>query len=125
MSISVKLRELVGSVPALTVLSRAKLPGPIVFRLAKAIRMIQVELDAYEQVRVDLVRFYGKPNETGETQVTPANLSEFQSDIAALLESDVTLAFDALPLSIISGLNFSAEEIGNVLFMFADATETA
>jgi hypothetical protein len=108
MPITVTLRALLEAQPALVRLSNEKLPVKLAYRVARLMKVVQVELDDFHKQRIVLVKQYGATRPTTEeeraihgteiTEVTPDRMVEFRQDVDDLADEKVTLEREPLKL---------------------------
>ena len=108
----IKLRRLVESASSLGHLSKQPCKAKIAFCLAKNIRLIQAELNAYEDARISLCKRYGKLNkETNSYEFEPEERRHFQAEFEDLLEIEVDIEVTRLKSSDLINLTLSAAEL--------------
>lgn len=86
-----KLGELVIAQQALTRLLALDFPAAVSYKIARAARPVQAELQNYEQERIKLVRRLGEDNGEGQIIVLPDKTAGFNEEMGALLNEDVEL----------------------------------
>ena len=96
-------QDLANAVPALNELFALKLPARAAFTLAKAIKLIEPLLAAYEKTRVKLVDQYARRNDDGEMLKDGDNVQisdpvAFNAEMEELLKQVVEM--DIKPLGV-------------------------
>ena len=110
--IELKLRDVVGSYEGLGNLMKAKLPIKAAYHLKRLVQKIEPDMKSYADSRKTLVEQYGKPevNEKDEPigmfKFEPESAKQFEKDHDELLDTDIKIDLDALP---IAALGESAE----------------
>lgn len=123
--IKVKLIDIVNSREALSTLMNEKLPMVVSYKLAKIFKVVAPELDLLEEQRQKLIRELGEAlsdDDDGAWRVTKANEKEFQRQFEELLQEDVELDFEPVPVSIFDALSeeiaIAPMELAKISFIF-------
>jgi hypothetical protein len=103
-----KLKDLHGFNMGVGSFMQEKIDFKLAYRLIKIIKKIEPELFAMDAARKVLVEKYGKKNERGSMDVIPANMEAFSKDMEALLEQEVKIDFEPIPLAMLE----KVEKIG-------------
>lgn len=119
-----KLRELVVAQEALQRLLSLELQAAKAFQIARAVRDILMELEAYEQQRIALVRRLGERDKTGQVSVLPEKMAEFDSEIGTLLDVDIELEIPTISPSILGEANVRPVDLMPLWFLFGGEDET-
>ncbi len=119
----ITLEEILDAMPVLNELSGQKLPAVISFSLAKLIRNLRVEADAFEQTRIALVKNLGQETENKEYVVKKENLEDFSSQMKQLLNTVVDIEVDKIDLNSFetSNLQMTPNEMMKIDFLFKRA----
>lgn len=75
--------------PSLNKIFNANLPAKIAYKISKALNMLNKELKEIEELRIGLVKKYGKENGEGTFQVIPENMQAFATEFQDLLNIPV------------------------------------
>jgi hypothetical protein len=88
----------------------ADLPVKTAWKLRKAFNVLKKELEDLEEMRLKLVNKYGTPDKTGGVSVLGDKLVNFLNEFNPLLEQDIEITYDPVPISEIlnSNINFSS-----------------
>lgn len=81
------------------------------FRITKLTQAITPDFEALENQRVGLVQKHGCPIEgsvNGDFEVPPENRQAFHAEFAELLDEEVEIALEPIPLSAFGDVNVSA-----------------
>lgn len=124
--VKVKLLDIVNSREALSTLMNEKLPMVVSYKLAKIFKIVAPELDLLEQQRQKMIRELGEPlsedEENGAWKVKKENEKEFQKQFEELLQEEVELDFDPVPVSIFDALDdkvsIAPMELAKIAFIF-------
>lgn len=115
-----KLKQLVEAESALHKLMNTPLPAAVAFRLKRVVRVVQPELQAYEEQRLKLVHEFGEKGEDGRTIVTPANMPAFTEQIEALFNVDIEVNFKPLPIADLGDTAVTAADLLALDWLFVD-----
>lgn len=96
----IKLGQLKLSEDSLVKFSKQEIPVQMAFQISRVIQKVAPELQLLEQLRQQLVHKYGiEDKETGQITVPESKVGEFTEEIKPLLEAEVELDFQKIPLS--------------------------
>jgi hypothetical protein len=76
-----------------------RLSAGLAFKLARINRQLAAERGVYEEQRVALVKEYGEADEEGNWKVADENLEQFNKEHRELLDTEVKLEVDPVPVS--------------------------
>jgi hypothetical protein len=107
--VKIKLYKLIQALPALETLSIQKFPASTTLKVMRSMRAIRPEIEDYDKLKNDLIIKYGT-KDGDNTVVKPEQMGEFLKEINPVLEDDVDLFIDKLPLSILT-VDFSAKDL--------------
>ncbi len=107
-TLTVSLGALVDGAIALRALLACKLPVKAGYHIAKLGKLVQAELDLYEERRQELIKSHGAEREVTEaekaaglqgpiTEVRPEHYKTFKADLDTLRKQEVTLAWGVIP----------------------------
>ncbi len=115
-----KLKQLIEAESALHKLMNTPLPAAVAFRLKRVVRVVQPELQAYEEQRLKLVYELGEKDEKGQTIVTPENLPAFTEQIEALFNEEVELNYKPLPIKDLGDTAVTTADLLLLDWLFVD-----
>jgi len=110
------LRQLIESREALITVGKKDLPANIAWRYARNCKLINPELETYQEAVKKLWTTYGEPvldkdgKPTDQMKVTPERRPEFEAEIKKLLNETVELAIAKININELSG-TFQALEL--------------
>ena len=112
-----KMKELVERLaPSMAHSAQAKLPGKVAYRLAKNIRAIQPELDAFNDARNKLMQELGKPSEDGQNYLFEGENGEiFTKEINSLLDMEVTITLMRVSLDELQTISLEPGHVANLM----------
>jgi hypothetical protein len=114
-----KLGELVVAQEVLRKLLALELPAAASYKIARAVRPIQAELQGYEEQRTKLVRQFGEA-EGQQIIVKPDKMVEFNAEMNALLQVDVDLEIKTLNPDLLGDVGIRAADFMALWFLFSD-----
>ena len=98
----VKLKDLIKSSQALMLLSQIDLPVLTSHEISKVIVKVRKELEAYDEVRIKLIKQYGVEDEVTKQfdilKASEENQKVFYDDINTLIEKEIDLNVDAISI---------------------------
>jgi hypothetical protein len=124
MSITVKLGILKAIEEPLIKLVKLELPIKTSYKLSKILKKIGQELADLEEERVKLVKKYGDQDDEAQSiQVTdPAKYEEFAKEFGELLQEEITLEIDPIPIDMLGdSVTFSPAELAALEMLFTDS----
>lgn len=121
----ITLRQLVNArdTMAIAKLSEVAPPGRIAYLIGhKCLAPIMRELEAFEKQRLALCDKYGhKDEKTNQYNFdSPEQRAEFDSDLNALMDTEVNLEVTPVALSAVAGLHIPAVVFMELGFLFTD-----
>jgi len=116
-----KLKQLIDAQDALHRLSHAPLPAAVAFRLKRVLRVVQPELQTYEEARVKLASSFGKISEDGSQYIVPPEKRPmFNEELEALWNEEVDLNFQPLRIEDLGDTAVTAADLLALEWLFAD-----
>ena len=115
----VKLNDVLNSVEVVRNLAQENVPAVVSFRIAKAIRAINEEIDMFEAEKAKLVQKYGEPYEGG-IRVAEDKQDDFQKEISQLLNESVTLEVSKLKLKDIEHVQLKPIDMMTIDFLIEE-----
>lgn len=107
-----KLIDIMQSKKSLDILMEKKgIPAQAAFSLAKLHKAMKKECETFEAIRDKKIMEIGTPLENGSYQIPQDMLKKFNDDLQPLLDLEITLNFDPLPVS-----TFEAADIEPIIF---------
>lgn len=109
--IELKMIELINGAEALKKINEQILPMRAAFQLARIIREVQKEYDAFDLARKKLFEMYGKVEENGSYKIEKENIEDFNKEINSLLEVNVQLNVEPVMLEDLENVNITPQDI--------------
>lgn len=130
----VSLRDLSPMIGSLNTFVQMPLPVKYSFRLSKVMKVLQDELQQFETAKQDLFKKLGEPAESDsdnqqpnmqgtQYKIKPENIDQFQTEMQQLLEEEITLEFNPIPLSVVEETNMTIADMVNLEIFFEDDSE--
>ncbi len=117
----IKLREITEIRPHLESILKVSMPAKAAFKIGKLFKLINNEYRECETQRENLIKKYGQEDkEKGEIRVLPENLEIFTNEIRSLLEVDVDLNFDQIPVEDLGEVCIPIEVMANLSVFFKE-----
>ena len=119
-----KLKQLIEAQNALHHLSNAPLPAAVAFRLKRVLRVVNPELQAYEEARVKLAASFGELSEDGRQYIIPTEkMPAFNAEFEALRNEEVTLNYQPLRIEDLGDTVVTAVDLMALEWLFVDEDE--
>jgi hypothetical protein len=106
----IQLRKIIDAKPALEKLLNYALPIKTAYGLKRLVRAVNSELTEFETERVALVKKLGQENEKGDFNVKPDNVEVFTTDLNSLLDCEVDIPYEPIPISSLGDVLISPVE---------------
>jgi hypothetical protein len=91
-------------------LAEAELPAAVSFRVARTIRKIGAELEAFQKTRLEMFRRFGQEQDGGY-RIPPEKIAEFQAQLAGLLAVEIEIDAKPLLLADLNGCNLRPRDM--------------
>lgn len=115
----VTLETIYVSQNSLTKLINLDLPITTAYKFSRLVKKIREELATFEESRVALVKKYGNKEDTsGTVRVSLDATEEFSNELKKLLEVEIEVDFEPIPLSDLGDIKMSAVDISNLEIFF-------
>lgn len=120
--ITLTVADIAGAKESLDNVMAKELPVVTAWKLAKASKPINDEFDAYDKIRVETVRKYGKESETvaGAFEVPPGKVEAFQNELQKVLEQKVVITVPLISLEQLDGREFRPRDLALIWFLFEE-----
>lgn len=125
--ISISLKQLVNSADALKNLSQRPLKARCAYTISKLLKATDAEITNFNEVRMNLIKKFGKKNEQGEldideqgnVHIPPEDLNKFNTETQELLDTIVEINANKINISDVENIEFTPLEM-NLLEEFID-----
>ena len=115
----VKLSDVLNSVEVMRNLAQENVSAVVSFRIAKAIKAINEEIDMFEAEKAKLVQKYGEPHDGG-VRVADDKQDDFQKEINRLLSEKVELAATPIKLKDLEHVQLKPIDMMTVDFLIEE-----
>lgn len=116
--IEVKLKDLIDSKDALEQICK-NLPSDIVLTFAKLKKHIAQEIHTLEEVRVQIIKEMGEPDENGNFSVKPELMPEFTKVFSDIIFQAITIPFSKVSIERLSHVT-DANVISSLLWFIEE-----
>ncbi len=126
--IRVSLNNILNSTETFSQIMQQSFKGSIAFKVARLARELNKEMETFNAERQKLLERYCEKDENGElkvlengnVQVIPEKLQEFNQEFTNLLETDVEINADKLPMSCMDEFEVSPQQMLDLEVFFED-----
>ena len=128
--INIKISELMDSVTTLQKLSQQDFKAKLAWSIARLLKAAEVEVQAFNDARMNLITKYGEKDENGELitdekgncKIMPDNVSTFNAELNELLASEIEINANKINFELLENLDFTPSDIA-VLEPFIEIEE--
>lgn len=119
--LTLKVAELINAKDAIDHLITQTLPAEVSFRLARIVRQLDPVLQDYEATRKQLCERYGKLDaEQNIYQFEGEQREKFQQEFDSLLESEVQIPGERIPLTVLKQVHLSTVDALNLEWLISE-----
>ena len=126
--IRVSLNNILNSTETFSQIMQQSFKGSIAFKVARLARELNKEMETFNTERQKLLERYSEKDKNGElkvlengnVQVIPEKLQEFNQEFTNLLETDVEINADKLPMSCMDEFEVSPQQMLDLEVFFED-----
>lgn len=116
--IEIKLGEILNAQNVLNKISNANFPIVYAYKISKLLSLLEIEIKSYYQAQNILLEKYGQHDannqlivEKGNVAIIPEKIPDFNEELKELMNVDIQIASDPIPLSQINGMNMTPREL--------------
>lgn len=117
--IKVKLGDIVDSVDTFQVIMQQSFKGSLAFKIARLARELNKEMETFNEQRKRIIDEYCVRNENGEiktlengnVQINPEKIQEFNTEITNILNTEVEINADKLPMDKIDDFDITPQQM--------------
>ena len=128
--IKIKIADLVNSTEALQKLAGTDLKARLAWQVARLLKAAEVEIQSFNETRMNLIKKYGVKNEDGELntdekgncQIIPESVEAFSKELGELIETEVEINANKILIADLDNVEFTPSEM-SVLEPFVDFGE--
>lgn len=126
--IKVSLNNIVNSIDTFQVIMQQSFKGSLAFKIARLARELNKEMETFSEQRRKIVNEYSlkdengeiKADENGNIQITPDRIQEFNTEFTNLLNTEVEINADKLPMDSIDDFEVSPQQMLNIEMFFEE-----
>ena len=117
--IKIKLNDVVNATETFTKIMQQSFKGSLAFKIARLARELDTEMKTFNEERQKIIQKYGNKDENGELIVDEngnvkfdnANIEEINQDFSSLLETELEINADKLPMDSIDEFEITPQEM--------------
>ena len=126
--IKVNLNDILSASETFNVIMQQSFKGSLAFKIARLARELNKEMETFNTERQKLLQKYCvkdengelKTNENGTVQVEPNKINEFNEEFSSLLETEVEINADMLPMDSIDSFDITPQQMLNIEKFFEE-----
>lgn len=126
--ISITLNDIINASETFNAIMQQSFKGSLAFKIARLARELNKEMETFNTERQKLLTRYCvkdengelKTNEDGTVQVVPAMIDEFNEEFTSLLNTEVEINADKLPMDNIDNFDITPQQMLNLEKFFED-----
>lgn len=126
--IEVKLNDIINSIETFQVIMQQSVKGSLAFKIARLIRELNKEMETFNEQRRKILDEYCvkdengqlSPDENGNIQIQPDKIAEFNDVFTNLLNTEIEINADKIPIDQLDGFEISPQQILNIEMFFED-----
>ena len=99
-----KLSSCVGFEEAFKTIMGEKVDFKLAYRLTKILKKLEGELESFREAQKVILIKYGKKEKDGRMRLQPDKLEDFNKDLNELLNSEVDVEFEPIPMEKIEAM---------------------
>lgn len=115
--IKLTMSEILNAAPVLTKLTNQTFSGAATFKIARLLRALDKEITTFEETRTKMIQTYGEKDENGmliekegQIHVMADKIETFNSEISALLKSEVEINGEKLSIEYFDNIELTPIE---------------
>ena len=124
--IKIKLNDVVNATETFTKIMQQSFKGSLAFKIARLARELDTEMKTFNEERQKIIQKYGNKDENGELIVDEngnvkfdnANIEEINQEFSSLLETELEINADKLPMDSIDNFEITPQEMLNIEVFF-------
>ena len=124
--IKIKLNDVVNATETFNKIMQQSFKGSLAFKIARLARELDTEMKTFNEERQKIIQKYGNKDENGELIVDEngnikfdnANIEEINQEFSSLLETELEINADKLPMDSIDNFEITPQEMLNIEVFF-------
>ena len=126
--IKIKLNDVVNATETLNKIMQQSFKGSLAFKIARLARELDKEMQTFNTERQKIIQKYGEKDENGELKIdekglvkfSKTNLKEINEEFNSLLDTDLEINVDKLPIDSIDNFEITPQEMLQIEVFFGD-----
>ena len=124
--IKIKLNDVVNATETFNKIMQQSFKGSLAFKIARLARELDTEMKTFNEERQKIIQKYGNKDENGELIVDEngnvkfdnTKLEEINQEFSSLLETELEINADKLPMDSIDNFEITPQEMLNIEVFF-------
>ena len=124
--IKIKLSDIVNATETFNKIMQQSFKGSLAFKIARLARELDKEMQTFNEERQKIIQKYGNKDENGELIIDEngnikfdnANIEEINQEFNSLLETELEINADKLPMDSIDNFEITPQEMLNIEVFF-------
>jgi len=124
--IKIKLSNVVNATETFNKIMQQSFKGSLAFKIARLARELDKEMQTFNEERQKIIQKYGNKDENGELIIDEngnvkfdnANIEEINQEFNSLLETELEINADKLPMDSIDNFEITPQEMLNIEIFF-------
>lgn len=124
--IKIKLNDVVNATKTFNKIMQQSFKGSLAFKIARLARELDTEMKTFNEERQKIIQKYGNKDENGELIVDEngnvkfdnTKLEEINQEFSSLLETELEINADKLPMDSIDNFEITPQEMLNIEVFF-------
>ena len=124
--IKIKLNDVVNATETFNKIMQQSFKGSLAFKIARLARELDKEMQTFNEERQKIIQKYGNKDENGELIIDKngnvkfdnANIEEINQEFSSLLETELEINADKLPMDSIDNFEITPQEMLNIEVFF-------
>ena len=126
--IKIKLNDIVNATETFNKIMQQSFKGSLAFKIARLARELDKEMQTFNTERQKIIQKYGEKDENGEliidekglVKFNKTNLKEINEEFNSLLDTDLEINADKLPMDSIDNFEITPQEMLQIEVFFGD-----
>ena len=126
--IKLTLNDIINATETFNTIMGQSFKGALAFKIARLARELNKEMETFNEQRRKIIDEYGikdedgnlKPDENGNVQIIPDKISEFNEEFSNLLNTEVEINADKLPMDKIDDFDITPQQMLTLEIFFEE-----
>lgn len=120
--IRITMNDLLNSTETLQKLSQKDFKAKLAWTIARLLKSAEVEIQSFNDTRMNLIRKYGEKDENGELitdekgncKIIPDQVGEFTNELNSILNSEVEINANKIDFDLLDNIEFTPGDMANL-----------